>query len=69
MDLHLNLEWTLHLNLELTLPPSGVKYLHEAAHQFDLGIYWEANGHGTVLFSDKLVSTLEKVCSVQHVEV
>jgi phosphoacetylglucosamine mutase len=29
-----------------------VKHLHHAALKFDIGIYFEANGHGTVLFSE-----------------
>lgn len=33
--------------------PTGVKHLHHAAMKFDIGIYFEANGHGTVVFSDK----------------
>jgi len=28
--------------------PTGVKHLHHAAMQFDVGVYFEANGHGTV---------------------
>lgn len=39
----------------------GVKYLHEAAHGADLGIYFEANGHGTVLFSKQLLQRLREV--------
>lgn len=32
---------------------TGVKHVHEAAHHnFDIGVYFEANGHGTVLFGD-----------------
>ena len=31
--------------------PTGVKHLHHAAERFDVGVYFEANGHGTVLFS------------------
>ncbi|KAH8835299.1 phosphoacetylglucosamine mutase [Flagelloscypha sp. PMI_526] len=31
--------------------PTGVKHLHHAAEHFDVGVYFEANGHGTVLFS------------------
>ncbi|EIN13797.1 phosphoacetylglucosamine mutase [Punctularia strigosozonata HHB-11173 SS5] len=31
--------------------PTGVKHLHHAAESFDIGVYFEANGHGTVLFS------------------
>ncbi|PWN52826.1 putative PCM1-phosphoacetylglucosamine mutase [Violaceomyces palustris] len=35
----------------VTCTPTGVKYLHHAAEKFDIGVYFEANGHGTVLFS------------------
>eukprot|EP01052_Picozoa_sp_SAG31_P013309 SAG31_NODE_798_length_12027_cov_8.190057_3_plen_334_part_00 len=38
--------------------PTGVKHLHKAAHEFDVGVYFEANGHGTVLFSSKVVQLL-----------
>lgn len=32
---------------------TGVKHVHHvAAHEFDIGIYFEANGHGTVLFNN-----------------
>ncbi|XP_028857915.1 phosphoacetylglucosamine mutase [Denticeps clupeoides] len=31
---------------------TGVKHLHHAAQKFDIGVYFEANGHGTVVFSD-----------------
>ncbi|XP_052637592.1 phosphoacetylglucosamine mutase isoform X2 [Harpia harpyja] len=30
---------------------TGVKHLHHKAQEFDAGVYFEANGHGTVLFS------------------
>jgi phosphoacetylglucosamine mutase len=33
---------------------TGVKYVHAAAHDtFDVGVYFEANGHGTVLFGER----------------
>ena len=32
---------------------TGVKYLDKAARMYDVGIYFEANGHGTVTFSSK----------------
>ncbi|PWY98945.1 putative PCM1-phosphoacetylglucosamine mutase [Testicularia cyperi] len=35
----------------VTCTPTGVKHLHHAAESFDIGVYFEANGHGTVLFS------------------
>ena len=31
---------------------TGVKHLHHAAQEFDIGVYFEANGHGTVSISD-----------------
>lgn len=48
-----------HLGLEVALAPTGVKYLHEKAAQYDIGIYFEANGHGTILFSEHFLSWLE----------
>lgn len=39
-----------------------MKYLHHEAKKFDIGIYFEANGHGTVMFKtefkEKLSSSL-----------
>jgi phosphoacetylglucosamine mutase len=39
--------------------PTGVKYLHHAAEHHDIGVYFEANGHGTVLFSRNTLATLK----------
>lgn len=39
------------LKVPVVCTPTGVKHLHHAAEAFDIGIYFEANGHGTVLFS------------------
>ncbi|XP_027360690.1 phosphoacetylglucosamine mutase isoform X2 [Abrus precatorius] len=47
------------LGLEVNFTPTGVKYLHEKAAEFDIGIYFEANGHGTVLFSEPFIEWLE----------
>jgi len=42
-----------HLELPVVCTPTGVKHLHHAACNFDVGVYFEANGHGTVLFSNE----------------
>ena len=42
---------TENLKLPIQCTPTGVKHLHHAAQRFDIGVYFEANGHGTVLFS------------------
>ena len=43
----------------MTCVPTGVKHLHHAALDFDIGVYFEANGHGTVVFSDKAMETIK----------
>lgn len=40
--------------------PTGVKYLHHAAKEFDIGVYFEANGHGTVLFSPAALAQIQQ---------
>ncbi|RZR78819.1 hypothetical protein BHM03_00004358, partial [Ensete ventricosum] len=47
------------LGLEVVFTSTGVKYLHKKAAEYDIGIYFEANGHGTVLFSENFLSGLE----------
>jgi len=45
-------EYLTKAGLNVQCVPTGVKHLHRAAHHFDVGIYFEANGHGTVLISE-----------------
>ncbi|KAL7424909.1 hypothetical protein Q5752_000596 [Cryptotrichosporon argae] len=45
-------------NIPVTCVSTGVKHLHHAAQRYDIGVYFEANGHGTVLFSPSALSTL-----------
>lgn len=40
--------------------PTGVKHLHHAAEHYAVGVYFEANGHGTVLFSPTAVKCLKE---------
>lgn len=37
---------------------TGVKHLHHLALDYDVGVYFEANGHGTVLFSDSALAQI-----------
>ncbi|CAK9436860.1 uncharacterized protein LODBEIA_P13820 [Lodderomyces beijingensis] len=41
------------LQLPVRCTPTGVKHLHHEAEKFDIGVYFEANGHGTVVFSSE----------------
>lgn len=44
---------------------TGVKHVHPAAHDnFDVGVYFEANGHGTVLFGDAFYAFLASADAV-----
>ena len=40
------------------IQPTGVKYLHPAAKKFPIGVYFESNGHGTVLVQSSVLEEL-----------
>jgi phosphoacetylglucosamine mutase len=46
------------LKLPIVCTPTGVKHLHHAAARFDIGVYFEANGHGTILFSQSALKAI-----------
>lgn len=49
------------LQIPVSCTKTGVKHLHhEAVSKYDIGIYFEANGHGTAVFSPKFHSLVEE---------
>ncbi|KAI5688844.1 Phosphoglucomutase [Leishmania braziliensis] len=44
------------LRMQVYTAATGVKNLHPIARARDVGIYFEANGHGTVLISEKVIT-------------
>ncbi|CAB3227680.1 unnamed protein product [Arctia plantaginis] len=56
---------TKYITEDLKVPVScvktGVKHLHHAALSYDIGVYFEANGHGTVVYSTKAKEVIAKV--------
>jgi len=44
---------TEELGVPVAFTPTGVKHLHHRAMDFGIGVYFEANGHGTVVFSER----------------
>lgn len=51
---------TQNLKLPVVCTSTGVKHLHHASTKFDVGVYFEANGHGTVIFSDLALKRIKK---------
>lgn len=47
------------LRLPVPMAKTGVKFVHHRAQEYDIGIYFEANGHGTVLFSRAFITALK----------
>lgn len=45
-------------NVPVSCVSTGVKHLHHEAEKYDVGVYFEANGHGTVLFSPDALNTI-----------
>jgi len=46
------------LGIQVSCCPTGVKFSHPEALKFDIGIYFESNGHGTIVFKDKVMDEL-----------
>ncbi|OII77606.1 phosphoacetyl glucosamine mutase [Cryptosporidium andersoni] len=47
---------------EVTCVPTGVKHLHRKAESYEVAIYFESNGHGTVIYNRKeLILWAEKL--------
>ncbi|XP_040839620.1 phosphoacetylglucosamine mutase isoform X2 [Ochotona curzoniae] len=40
---------------------TGVKHLHHKAQEFDIGVYFEANGHGTALFNKAVEAKIKQL--------
>lgn len=51
------------LNVPVACTPTGVKHLHHRALDFDIGVYFEANGHGTVVFSENAKQVIRETAN------
>lgn len=49
--------------VSVVISKTGVKHLEKAVRSYDIGIYWEPNGHGTVLFKDSTIAKFESLRS------
>jgi len=55
------------LKVTLMIEPTGVKHLHRAAENFDIGVYFESNGHGTVVYNHDKIHHLEEAVRIAEV--
>lgn len=55
--------------MEVACTATGVKHLHAKAHEYDIGVYFEANGHGTILFSDRAKQVIRNIATEQKLMV
>ena len=56
-------EYLNNIGVQTFITKTGVKHLHKKALDYDVGIYFEANGHGTVLFKPSFIQNLYEAYS------
>ncbi|XP_034181303.1 phosphoglucomutase 3-like protein nst [Osmia lignaria lignaria] len=54
------------LQIPVVCVSTGIKHLHKKALEFDIGVYFEANGHGTVIFKDTVVQAIKNAATNPH---
>nr|XP_002119184.1 phosphoacetylglucosamine mutase [Ciona intestinalis] len=53
-------------NIEVACAQTGVKHLHKVATAFDIGVYFEANGHGTVTVKDDCLNKIRSAATSEE---
>jgi len=48
------------LGVDVPIAKTGVKFVHHKAMEYDIGLYFEANGHGTVCFKEFVIKRFEE---------
>jgi phosphoacetylglucosamine mutase len=48
-------------NVEIVITKTGVKHLHKKAKEYPISVYFESNGHGSILFDPLLINKLYKI--------
>ncbi|KAK8404171.1 hypothetical protein O3P69_000323 [Scylla paramamosain] len=56
------------LGVPVACVKTGVKHLHHAAQDFDIGVYFEANGHGTVIFSNSARQAIKEAAKAKNAQ-
>lgn len=56
-----SVSYLLTQGIQCIIVPTGVKYLHEEAHKHEISIYFEANGHGTILHQPQKIEEFKSI--------
>ena len=56
------------LKVPVACAKTGVKHLHHMAEQFQIGVYFEANGHGTVLIKPEAENKIRSIVKDPEVD-
>jgi len=51
------------ISIPVVMSPTGVKYTHQRAEHFDVGIYFESNGHGTLMIAPEFAEQLQTIAA------
>lgn len=54
------------MKIPVKIGPSGVKNLHHISLSFDIAVYFEANGHGTILVNNGKLETLKELSDAAY---
>jgi len=55
-------------NICVSIANTGVKNFVKLSREFDVGIFFEPNGHGSVTFSDKIISEIDEMMNNENEE-
>ncbi|KAL7296638.1 hypothetical protein TKK_0010057 [Trichogramma kaykai] len=55
------------LKVPVACVSTGVKHLHHKALDFDIGVYFEANGHGTVVFQKTAIEKIQSTAKETNI--
>ena len=51
------------LGFNLDIAKTGIRHLHHKSKAYDIGIYFESNGHGNIAFKDDIITKITKLNS------
>jgi phosphoacetylglucosamine mutase len=55
-----------HNNIVHSCVPTGVKHLHAEAKKYDVAVYFESNGHGTILINDTVYQYTDALLDIKE---